>query len=83
MEVYAVLKINDDKTGELLEEADGFFTCDECESIEEFGESHGDEVREYLESKLKYDYYGTGVLGRIDFVLLSDEFDDEYDEAEG
>ena len=81
MEVYAVLKINDSETGELLEKVDCFFTCDECESIEEFHENFGDEILEFLENKLEYVYDGTGVLERVDIVLLSDDYDDD-DEAE-
>ena len=82
MEIYAVLRVNDSDTGELLEKVDGFFLCGECESLEEFEETHGDDVTEYLENKLEYDYDGTGAIARVDFVQLADDFDDEDDNGD-
>lgn len=84
MEIYAVLKVNDGETGELLEKVDGFFSCDECENSEEFEERHGDDLLEYFENKLKYDYSGMGALVRMDVVALADDYEDEdEDEDDG
>ena len=77
-------KVYDGETGELLEKVDGFFSCDECESLEEFEERHGDDLLEYFENKLKYDYSGMGALVRMDVVALADDYEDEdEDEDDG
>lgn len=81
MEFYVTLKVNDPKTGELLEAVQGFFGCDCCETPEEFVEEHGADIGEFLENRLEYDYNGTGAVARLDFTLLEDysEEDDEDD----
>lgn len=73
MEVLAKLKVNDGDTGELLEEVQAIFVCDECEDLDEFDKEHGEDIAEFMENELRYDYEGTGAILRLDVVELADE----------
>ena len=79
--LYCELKVNDRKTGKLLEVVDCVATVDDYpdEKVMDDIEPY---VREDLEAELKYNYAKRDVIVELDMVYLSDEFDDDNDEEE-
>ena len=75
MVFYVTLRVNNPENGELLEMTSAFFTCDDCETPEEFVKEHDEAITEYLENQLEYDYEGSGALARVDYTLLEDYAD--------
>lgn len=73
MEVLATMKVNDGKTGELLQVIRAFFTCDECADLDEFDEEHGDEIEEFLENSIHPDNLTGDYVTRLELVELADE----------
>ncbi len=73
MEVLVTMKVNDGKTGELLQVERAFFTCDECKDLDEFDEKHGDEIEEFLENSIHPDNLTGDYVTRLDLVELADE----------
>lgn len=89
MEVLGKIRVNDKETGELLAKVEAVFTCDECESMDEFEHAHGDDIEEFLFNeageRLGEEYEYEDVIARVDLVELceDDEDEDTDDEEDG
>ncbi len=72
-DILVTLKINDTK-GNLLHMTSGFFETTSPCTLEEFIEHYGDDIEEYLLSKINFTYVDAGdAVLRVRYVELKDD----------
>lgn len=82
-EYYAELKINETDNGELLEKQYCFLVDEdeEYDNADDVGENLGEDIQEYLENLLEFDYStANNVVMRLRIIELDEDLPDDNDD---
>ncbi len=77
IEILGQMRVNDKKTGEILQKVEAIFTCEDCDSYERFCHAHGADIEEFLLSKIKERENGKESIVKIHLIELEENNEQE------